>query len=71
MIDFLEKRNLWVQYKKAKKYILLWKLKNVDFRLREPKKEKVYYFKINNQFRAWWKLDWNIFKIRKIDNHQD
>jgi len=70
LIDFLEKRRLSEQYKKAKKYILKWLYKQVNLKLREPKKIGIYYFRINKQFRALAKLDWNTLKIFDIDNHQ-
>lgn len=71
LIDFLEKRNLVKQYKKAKEYILKWFLRQVDLKLREPKKDKIVYFRINKQFRAICKLEWEILKIFDIDNHQN
>ena len=71
LIDFIESRNLVNQYKKAKKYILSWFFRQVDLKLREPKKEKNYYFRINKQYRAICKLEWNILKIFDIDDHQN
>jgi len=70
VLAYLNKRNLLQQYKKSKKYILLWLKKQVDFKLRNPKKLKIYYFRINKQFRAYGVLDWNILKIYEINNHQ-
>lgn len=69
--DYLKKRNLIKQYKKAKNYLLDWKFNVVNFKLREPKKEWVFYFRISKQYRAWWYLDWDILKIYKIDDHQN
>lgn len=71
-IEYLEERRLIRQYKKAKKYILSWNYKQVDFKLREPKKDKVYYFRINKQFRAYATVEeeW-VLKIYHIDNHQN
>lgn len=68
-IDFLESRWLETQYKKAKEWILQWNFKQVDFKLRNPKKEKVYYFRINKQYRAWGRFEENILKIFHIDDH--
>ena len=70
-IVFLEKRNLEKQYKKAKKYILNWYYSKIRLKLREPKKDWIYYFRINIQFRALAKLEWNILKVFDIDNHQN
>ena len=71
LINFIEKRNLANQYKKAKSYILKWFFKQVDLKLREPKKNKIYYFRLNKQYRAICKLEWNILKIFDIDDHQN
>jgi len=71
LINFIEKKNLVNQYKKAKGYILKWLYKQVTLKLREPKKDKIYYFRINKQFRAICKIEWKILKIFDIDNHQN
>lgn len=68
---YLQKRNLINQYKKAKNYILAWDLQNVDFKLRKPKKDKIYYFKINNQYRAFASLFEDTLVIFEIYNHQN
>ncbi len=71
LIDFFEKRNLEKQYKKSKSYLLEWHYKQIRFKLRQPKKDWIYYFRINKQFRALCKLEWEILKIFDIDNHQN
>ena len=72
IIEYLTKRDLLKQYKKAKWYILSWYPNLVDFKLREPKEAWFYYFRINKQFRAIWKFRKdNIFAVLKIDNHQN
>ena len=48
LIEYLTSRQLEKQYKKAKNYVLSWAGKNVDLKLREPKAEKIWYFRINN-----------------------
>ncbi len=70
LLDYLEKRKLDKQYKKAKKYILNWLYNKVRLKLREPKKKGIYYFRINDQYRCLCIIDWNILKIFDIDNHQ-
>lgn len=52
LIEYLQSRKLEKQYLKAKEYILSGNGKNVDLKLREPKSEKIWYFRINRQFRA-------------------
>lgn len=71
LIKYLEDRKLDKQYKKSKEYILKWFLKQVKLKLKEPKKDKIFYFRINKQFRAICKLDWEILKVFDIDNHQN
>ena len=70
LIMFLEKRSLWKQYKKAKNFLLEWHFKLVDFKIREPKQAQVYYFKINNQYRAIGIITNGVFKIFNIYDHQ-
>lgn len=69
--DYLKIRNLLNQYIKAKKFILLWDSKVVDLKLREPKNLGIYYFRINKQYRAHARLEWNNLIVFKIDNHQN
>jgi len=52
LIDYLEKRNLGTQYKKVKSYILAGNYRQVKLKLREPKKDGIFYFRINKQYRA-------------------
>jgi hypothetical protein len=68
---FIEKRNLYNQYKKATSYILKWLFKQVDLKLRQPKKDNIYYFRINKQYRAICRLDEGILKVFDIDDHQN
>jgi len=71
ILDFLIKRWLVKQYKKSKEKILYWYFSWVDFKIRQPKQDKVYSFRINKQFRAYWRmLEWDILQIYFIDNHQ-
>ena len=71
IFDFLNKRWLLPQYKKSKIKILNWLFSWVDFKIRQPKKDEIYSFRINKQFRAYWRLLENrILQIYFIDNHQ-
>lgn len=69
-IEYLKKRRLEKQYLKAKKLILAGRFSNVDLKIREPKKERIWYFRINKQFRALCELEWDILYVLAIDNHQ-
>lgn len=69
IVSFLEKRNLLSQYKKAKQKILDGNFR--ELKLRKPKENAVWYFRINKQFRAYGHFEWNTLVIYKIDNHQN
>ena len=68
---FLEKRKLTKQFKKAKRYILSWNLQSSNLKLKQPKSEWIYYFRINKQFRALAFFENWFLKVFKIDNHQN
>jgi hypothetical protein len=68
--EYLEKRWLEKQYEKAKRFILSGNYKNVTLKIREPKEERTWYFRINKQFRAFCKLDGDVLYVLAIDNHQ-
>ena len=68
---FLEKRKLLNQYKKAKQYLLSGNFLKVKFKLKQPRKHGIWYFRINKQFRALSYFDQEgDLIVFKIDNHQ-
>lgn len=69
--SFLIQRRLEQQYKKSKQYILSGSLTIVDFAQRHPKKDRIFYFRINKQYRAWGVFEDKILKVYKIDDHQN
>lgn len=70
-VDFLKKRKLLSQYHKAKAQILSGNLAAVSFKKRQPKKDGIYYFRINKQYRCLGYFSENsIFNVFKIDDHQ-
>ncbi len=71
VIKYIIKRNLTKQYRKAKKYIINGQWQNVDLKLRKPKSDKIYYFRINKQFRAHCYLKDTTLIVFDIDNHQN
>lgn len=70
VVNFLNKRLLLKQYKKAKQFLISWDYKTTRFKERNPKWSWIYYFRINKQYRAIWKFksDW-ILVIWEIDDH--
>ncbi len=71
VLPYLEARNLLKQYQKAKQYLLQGQLSQASFKLRQPKKDDIWYFRINKQFRAigYFAEDGD-FIVVTIDNHQ-
>jgi plasmid maintenance system killer protein len=65
----VKKYQLTKQFKKAIFYIKSWNFKAVDFKLRKPKSDWIWYFRINKQYRAWCKIIDNILFIIDIDDH--
>lgn len=68
--NYLKTRKLLQQYQKAKRYILAGHFRNVGFKLRQPKEDDIYSFRINKQFRALCILKKSTLIVFKIDNHQ-
>lgn len=74
IFEYLEKRQLTEQYRKAKGYVIEGHLTIADFKVRMPKISKIYQFRINKQFRAFGFFDENhstVFRVIEISNHQD
>lgn len=69
-LEYLKKRKLEKQYQKAKLFILGGFFNNVDFKLREPKEDEIWYFRINKQYRAICTIERDTLYIYAIDNHQ-
>jgi len=65
----VKKYQLEKQFKKALNYIKDWKFKAVNFKLRKPKSDWIRYFRINKQYRAWWKIVNNTLFVFDIDDH--
>jgi hypothetical protein len=72
---YIFSRNLDKQYRKVKGLLKDWNFRNIDFKLRQPKRLKVYQFKINNKYRWYWifretEMFWKIFLVTEISDHQ-
>jgi len=70
VLKYIEKRNLMKQYEKIEKYLKEWNFRQIDLKLRQPKKDKIFYFRLNKQFRLFCKISENQIFIFEIDNHQ-
>lgn len=67
----LEKKNLLAKYKKAKNFILEDHSKLVDLKKRKPKKDEVWQFRIDRQFRAYCYFEKDTLIVFHINNHQN
>lgn len=68
--EYLERRWLFSQFKKVVWYIVWGMYRQVAFKLRQPKQDWIYQFKINGQFRALGTKKWETLYIFHINNHQ-
>jgi len=66
---YLRSRALLKQYLKSKNYILNARFSSADFKLREPKNQGIYYFRINKQYRALAVIIGQELRVFEIDNH--
>jgi len=72
ILDFLEKKNIKEQYIKSAKFLVNWYFWKTDFKIRQPKKNRVWSFRINKQYRAFWIMDKNNnLLIFEINSHQN
>jgi len=71
ILPYLEKHGLLNQYKKAKTYILSGKSFQARLKKRQPKKDSIWYFRINKKYRAIGYIDNdNSLIIVEIDDQQ-
>ena len=70
ILNYLQKRNLVEQYKKAKEFLKNNHLASVKFKKRRPKKSGQYYFRINQKYRAIGIFDGKDFIVTEISDHQ-
>ncbi len=70
ILEYINKRWLINQYEKAEKYVYSNNFKLLNLKIREPKKDRVYYLRLNKQYRLWCKIEDFNMMIFHIDNHQ-
>ena len=73
VIEYLKKRNLISQYTKIKKYILNSPNIFKNLKKRKPKKEGIYQFRINKQYRAlcyFDEVEKNTLIVFEVNDHQ-
>ena len=67
---YIIERGLLGQYKNAKMKILNGKWSGVFLKKREPKKDDIWYFRINKQFRALCTVEGTHLMVIEINNQQ-
>lgn len=70
VVEYLIKRNLVKPYLKAKKYLENDQFQMVDFKIRQPKADKIYYFRITKKYRAVGHFIDDVFVVATIFDHQ-
>jgi len=68
--EILKEKQIYKLYIKAKNNILAGYFTGTRFKKREPKKDDLWYFRINKQYRAIGKFRWDTFVVGHIDDHQ-
>lgn len=71
ILPYLETRNLLDQYRKAKHLLLRGNVMQVRFKKRHPKGSGIWYFRINQQYRALcvFNAEGDLI-VFSIDDHQ-
>lgn len=70
VVKYLKSRTLIKQYKKVKKYLISGNYVQVNLKIRQPKSEKIYYFRINKKYRALALIKNQHLIVFDIDDHQ-
>lgn len=70
VIAYLKKRQLEKPYLKAKEYLKNDQLEMVGFKIRKPKSENIYYFRITQKYRAIGHFIEDVFVVASISDHQ-
>ena len=70
VLKYLKKRNVLSQYTKAKELLKQNQLSSVKFKKRKPLSQGIYYFRINQKYRALGVFDGKDFIVTEISDHQ-
>lgn len=70
IIKYLNKRNILTQYKKAKELLKQEQFSSISFKKRKPLSAGIYYFRINQKYRALGVFDGQDFIVTEISDHQ-
>ena len=70
VVKFLKSRKLLKQYGKVKDFILNPNLQKKFLKKRKPKKDGIYQFRINKQYRAFCIFDGKDLIVFEISDHQ-
>lgn len=67
---YLKKRRLLGKYKKAKGFLLSGDFVLGNLKKREPKKDEIWSFRVDKQFRAFCYFDGTVLVVFEINNHK-
>ncbi len=70
VVDYLQKRGLIEQYRKAKHLLSQDLFGAVTLKKRNPKSSGIWYFRINKQYRALCIREKDTLIVFSIDDHQ-
>jgi len=70
IIKYLNKRNILTQYKKAEELLKQEQFSSVSFKKRKPLATGIYYFRINQKYRALGVFDGQDFIVTEISDYQ-
>lgn len=70
VLNYLSKRNILTQYRKAKELLKQGQFSSVKFKKRKPKSGGIYYFRITQKYRAIGIFDGEDFIVTEISDHQ-
>jgi plasmid maintenance system killer protein len=70
IIKYLNKRNILSQYKKAKLLLKQEQFSSVNFKKRKPLSAGIYYFRLNQKYRALGVFDGQDFIVTEVYDHQ-
>ncbi len=70
VLEKIESFGILRQYKKCKQLMLLGFFRSVDWKIRKPKQNKIYQFRITKKYRAFCIFEEATLIVIKIDKHQ-
>ncbi len=70
ILAYLISRQILKQYLKQKRQIALGNFQGATFKKRRPFEKEMFYFRINNKYRAIGRFKEDYFVVTEISDHQ-